>query len=135
TAVALVLAFLALVLGAALAGLFFAFSMSVMRGLGDEGADAAASAMRSINRRILNPWLFLTFLGTPLAALAAGIVATLDGRDGTWLYLAAAVSFLGSFVITAAVNVPLNNALAARTISWADYARRWTPWNTVRTLA
>lgn len=133
--IALVLTFVSLVLAASLAGLFFAFSMSVIGGLNELGADAASAAMRSINRRILNPWLFLTFLGTPLSALAAGIMTTIAGRDGFWLYLAAGVSFVGSFLVTAAVNVPMNNALEAGTLSWSDYAPRWTAWNTFRTLA
>lgn len=135
TPLAVGLALASLVLAALLAGLFFAFSMSVMRGLDTLGADAAASAMRSINRRILNPWLFLVFLGTPLSALAAGIVAGPAGEDGTWLFAAAALSFLGSFVITAAFNVPMNNALESGAITWTDYARRWTAWNTVRAIA
>jgi uncharacterized membrane protein len=132
---ALGLAFVSLALAALLAGLFFAFSMSVMRALDALGPDAAADAMRSINRRILNPLLFLVFLGTPLTAVAAGLVAQTAGLDGLWCFAAAAASFAGSFIVTSAVNVPMNNALEARTMSWPDYAPRWTAWNTVRTIA
>ena len=135
TVLALGLTFLALALGAALAGLFFSFSMSVMRGLDELGPQAAASAMRSINRRILNPWLFLAFIGTPLAAAAAGVVALFSGHDALWLFLAAGVSIAGSFVVTSAINVPMNDALESGALDWAGYAPRWTAWNTVRTAA
>ena len=46
------------------------------------------------------------------------------------------------FVITASVNVPLNNALARvsgdgdeAAQTWAHYLKRWTRWNTLRTIA
>ncbi|SVB56547.1 uncharacterized protein METZ01_LOCUS209401 [marine metagenome] len=49
---------------------------------------------------------------------------------------------VGSLLVTAAFNVPLNNALAAanpETLDseplWADYLRKWTAWNHVRTIA
>jgi len=49
---------------------------------------------------------------------------------------------VGSFAVTAAINVPLNDAIApldpAQAGSagpWADYVRAWTAWNHVRTVA
>ncbi|WP_327088985.1 DUF1772 domain-containing protein [Nonomuraea sp. NBC_01738] len=128
-----VVAIASLVLTGALAGLFYAFSMSVMPGLGAIDADQAANAMRSINRKILNPWLFLVFIGSPLVSLVAGFLA--DGSAALWFFLAAAVNFLGSFVLTVAVNVPMNNALEAGTMAWRDYLVRWTRFNTLRAIA
>lgn len=57
--------------------------------------------------------------------------------------LAGAASYvLGTFGVTIAFNVPLNDMLAAVVPSdprvpdaWADYLRRWTRWNHVRTAA
>lgn len=52
----------------------------------------------------------------------------------------AALYLVGTFGVTAAGNVPLNDALAARegadaVAFWPDYAARWTRWNHVRTVA
>ena len=49
--------------------------------------------------------------------------------------VAAGVHLVGAVGVTAVVNVPMNDALAARTLDWATYRRRWTGWNHVRTVA
>lgn len=123
----------ALVLHGTLAGLFYAFSMSVMPGLGAIPPADAEAAMRSINRKILNPWLYVVFMGSPLAALLAGFLA--DAPAAPWFYAAAGVNALGSFLVTVAINVPMNNALDAGTMPWHEYAPRWTTWNTIRAAA
>jgi uncharacterized membrane protein len=129
----LLLPLAALVLHGALAGLFYAFSMSVMPGLNAVEPAQAEAVMRSINKKILNPWLYLAFLGAPIAALAAGLLA--DGSAALWFFAAAGVNAIGSFLITMAINVPMNNAVDAGTMAWKDYAPRWTAWNTVRAVA
>lgn len=129
----LILALVALALHGAVTGLFYTFSMSVIPGLNALEPAQAAAAMRSINVKILNPWLYIPFLGAPLAALAAGLLA--DAPAALWLFAAAAVNFVGSFLVTVAINVPMNNALNAGTMDWKDYSRRWTAWNTLRAVA
>lgn len=129
----LILPLIALVLHGALAGLFYAYSMSVMPGLDKLGPDRAEEAMRHINRAILNPWLYLVFLGSPVAALAAGLVA--GGPAAVWFHAAAGVSAVGSFLVTVVINVPMNNRIDAGAMSWKEYRPRWTAWNTVRTVA
>ncbi|GAB2948006.1 DUF1772 domain-containing protein [Nonomuraea fastidiosa] len=126
----LVLALVTLLLHGALMGLFYAFSMSVMPGLNAIDPAHAGAAMRSINRKILNPWLFIVFMGSPLAALVTGIVT-----GSVWFYAAAVVNGVGSFLVTVAINVPMNNALDAGTMPYQKYAPRWTRWNTIRTVA
>ena len=49
---------------------------------------------------------------------------------------------VGSLLVTAAFNVPLNNALAAANPEtpdskplWANYFQKWTAWNNVRAIA
>ncbi|MDA0633288.1 DUF1772 domain-containing protein [Nonomuraea sp. MCN248] len=129
----LVLPLIALVLHGALAGLFYAFSMSVMPALDAVEPARAEEVMRSINRKILNPWLFLVFLGAPIAALAAGLFA--GGPAAIWFFAAAGVSAVGSFLVTMVINVPMNNAVDAGTMPWKEYSPRWTLWNTVRAAA
>jgi uncharacterized membrane protein len=125
--------FVALALHAALTGLFYTFSMSVMPGLNALEPAQAEEAMRSVNRKILNPWLYIPFLGAPVAALVAGLLA--DAPAALWLFAAAGVNFAGSFLVTVAVNVPMNNALDAGEMPWKEYSRRWTAWNTLRAVA
>ncbi|WP_345567082.1 DUF1772 domain-containing protein [Nonomuraea rosea] len=129
----LILALVTLALHGALAGLFYTFSMSVMPGLNAIAPEQAEEAMRSINRKILNPWLYIVFLGSPIAALVAGFLA--GGSAALWFFAAAAVSFAGSFLVTVGINVPMNNALDAGKMSWKDYSSRWTTWNTLRAVA
>ncbi|MCP2364084.1 putative membrane protein [Nonomuraea thailandensis] len=129
----LVLALITLVLHGALTGLFYAFSMSVMPGLNAIDPAQAESAMRSVNQKIQNVWLFLVFIGSPLAALVSGFLA--DGMAATWFFAAAGVNFVGSFLVTVAINVPMNNALDAGTMAFKDYSPRWTAFNTLRTVA
>ncbi|MFI6928052.1 DUF1772 domain-containing protein [Nonomuraea spiralis] len=132
--VAVVFSVLALVLNGLMAGVFFAFSTSVMPGLDAVGEEAAAAAMRSANRKILNPAFLSTFTLAPVASLLAGVFLLVAGATGpAVLAFAAAVAYiLGSFAVTAAINVPMNNALDAGELAWSAYAPRWTRWNTLR---
>ncbi|NUR88909.1 MAG: DUF1772 domain-containing protein [Nonomuraea sp.] len=132
--IAAVAAILALVLHAALAGLFYAFSMSVMPAFDAIPAEQAENAMRSINVKILNPWLYLALLGGPLLSLVAGVLLLVDGSTpaAIWLFAATAVNFVGSLMVTGAANVPMNNALDAKQVAWKDFSPRWTRLNTVR---
>lgn len=129
----LILALVALALHGALTGLFYTFSMSVIPGLNALEPAQAEAAMRSISRKILNPWLYVPFLGAPPVTLVAGLMA--DGPAATWLFAGAAVNFAGSFLVTMVINVPMNNALDAGRMPWKEYSPRWTAWNTLRAVA
>jgi uncharacterized membrane protein len=131
----------AIALGAALgtglmAGLFFAFSVSVMRALASRPAAEGIAAMQAINRAILNPVFLVVFMGT-----AAASVATLFSGNA-WLLAGGALYLAGGFGVTALCNVPRNNALARASAAdpesarlWADYLATWTAWNHVRAAA
>ncbi|KAB8188640.1 DUF1772 domain-containing protein [Nonomuraea phyllanthi] len=127
-------AILALVLNGLMAGIYFAFSTAVMPALDAVGEEPAAAAMRSVNRKILNPRFLPTFTLSPVAALVAGVLLLVAGAvlPGALAVAAAVAGFLGSIGVTAAVNVPLNNALDAGEVGWPGYAPRWTRWNSVR---
>lgn len=130
----------------AMAGIFFGFSVAVLPGLDGVDADQAVAAMRSVNRRILNPLFLSAFVGAPVLAAATGVLLFPRGqRAAAVLFLlAAGVYLLGAFLPTAAVNVPMNDALAAAgTVTdpaeaarlWAEYSPRWTRWNSLRAAA
>ncbi|MEV1167595.1 anthrone oxygenase family protein [Nonomuraea sp. NPDC049784] len=131
---AAVAAILALVLNGLMAGLYFAFSTAVTPALDAIDQDHAADAMRSVNRKILNPRFLPTFTLSPVVALVAGILLLLAGAGlpGVLAIAAALAGFLGSIVVTAVVNVPLNNALDAGSVDWPGYSPRWTRWNSLR---
>lgn len=127
------------------AGLFFAFSICVMRALGRLPPAQGIAAMQSINVVIINPWFLSVFFGTALGCLLVLIAAIPSWRvvDGDAYRAAGCLLYLlGSIVVTVVFNVPLNNGLAraapesaeARS-RWAAYLRTWTRWNHVRTAA
>lgn len=131
------LTFTALVLVSLIAGAFFAFSAFVMRGLARLSAAQGAEAMRAINMAAVGPGFMLVFMGgTALAAVLAVVALARRGEDGMGLLLAATLVYLvGSFGVTVAFNVPLNDRLAGDAGIWPHYLTSWTSWNHVRTLA
>jgi uncharacterized membrane protein len=131
---AAVAAILALVLNGLMAGVFFAFSTSVMPGLDAIDKDQAVTAMRSGNKKILNPLFLSAFMLSPVLSLAAGVLLLVAGASAPGiLALAAALAyFLGASVVTFAITVPLNNALEAGGVDWPGYSPRWTRWNNLR---
>jgi uncharacterized membrane protein len=125
------------------AGLFFAFSTSVMPALRRVPPEHGAAAMQQVNRVILNPLFLAVFLGTTLLCLLVAVAAPFSGRDGAaWLVVGGLLEVVGAFVLTMVVNVPLNNRLdgvdPASTEGgrvWTEYLARWVPWNHVRAVA
>jgi uncharacterized membrane protein len=136
---ALIAAFLNLLLLAAVFGVFFTYSNSVVPGLDNADAETAVAAMRKMNVAIINPTFLLTFIGPLVTSAATGfLLLGIDENTSAYLYLAAAVVYLlGSHVITGRINVPMNNALENSTSTdwqqrWADFSPRWRRWNNVR---
>jgi len=126
-----------------MAGLLFAFSNFVMRALLQQPPDGGMRTMQAINALIQNPVFFVLFFGTALATLALTISSALHiAHSGSKLILFASLLYLlGTFAVTVAFNVPLNNSLAAHSASapdaphvWQDYVTRWLKWNHVRTM-
>jgi uncharacterized membrane protein len=108
--------FLTVFLMALIGGLFYSYSCSVNPGLGQLSDSEYLKAMKSINRAILNPWFFLSFIGTLLVTPLTAIIYFRNvGVDlGFYLLLASfIIYFLGVFGVTVLGNVPLNNSLDA----------------------
>ena len=140
--------FFALTLFAALgcglmSGLFFIFSNTVMSALAQLPPSQGIAAMQAINRIILNPLFFVTFLGT--AATCITVLISLVWRwqqPGTLYLLVGSLLYLGGvMVVTIIFNVPMNESLDAMKPEsveagnlWAKYLVDWTAWNHVRTV-
>lgn len=127
-----------------LAGLYFAFSAFINSALGRIETPAGIAAMNSINVVIVRSPFMPLFLGSSLAALIlAGIALFQWHQPGSAAVFAGGVIYVvGMFLCTMALNVPLNDALAAVDPAsaegadvWAGFLRDWTFWNHVRTIA
>ncbi|MGH3898497.1 MAG: DUF1772 domain-containing protein [Pseudonocardiaceae bacterium] len=127
------------------AGLYYAFAVSVMPGLGRVDDRAFVEAMQQINVAIINPWFFLSFFGAPvLTIVAAGLHLPAAVRAALpWIVAALVLTGVG-FVLTVAMNVPLNDALDAagspdRIIDLAQvrasFEAAWVRWNIARAIA
>lgn len=127
-----------------IAGVFFAFSAFVMSALARLAPAQGAAAMQSINVAVINPWFLGAFLGTTASCcfLAVFSLTKWHHPGAVYLLVGSLLYLLGTFVVTLAFNVPLNDALARVTPGsaagaslWTMYLARWTMWNTVRTVA
>jgi uncharacterized membrane protein len=127
-----------------IAGVFFIFSVCVMKALAELPPAHGIAAMQSINRVILNPWFLGVFLGTLVPSLWLAIAALQRWsapQAGYWL-AGGLLYAAGTFAVTMVFNVPRNNALdqlapdaAEAALAWASYLRTWTAWNHVRASA
>jgi uncharacterized membrane protein len=138
-----VVALLGVVGSGLMAGVFLAFSTSVMPGLRQLVPADGAAAMQQMNRAIRGPLFGVVFGGTALCCLLLVVGAPLSGRGGTaWIVAGALLYLAGSIGLTVVANVPLNNRLDATDPAstegarfWAHFLSRWTAWNHVRAVA
>ena len=136
--------FSALIMTGLSAGLFYAWSVSVIPGTQKVSDATYMETMQSINRAILNPAFFLIFFGS-LVLLGLSTIFHFKGGTSFWLLLSASIVYLfGTFGVTAFGNVPLNNQLEALDLSnlaidkmsefRAFYEQHWNQWHLVRTI-
>jgi uncharacterized membrane protein len=127
------------------AGVFYAYSVSVDPGLAAQTDASYVATMQEINERIQNPLFFASFFGAVLFLLAALVVHLPRLRSGRFLLISLACLLYigGGFLLTAFINVPMNNQLAtvdseapARILSQAReaYEGPWDFWNGIRTI-
>ena len=126
---------------AMVAGLLFSFAHSVMPGLGTLDDRGFLTAFQRIDAAISNPWMMLTFLGSPVLSFVA-LLLHLPGRSPAvpWLVVALVLA-VATVIITGAIHLPLNVAIqdaAPALLDIADlrsrFEDRWVRWNVVRTL-
>ncbi len=138
------LAWIMALCAALVAGIYAAFSGFIMRSLATLDTASAIAAMNAINTVILKSSFMPLFFGSTIVALLMVLVGLWQwGEPGAHMaFVGGGIYVVGMFIVTAAGNVPLNNALAkaggdgeeAARI-WAHYLERWTRWNTRRTFA
>jgi uncharacterized membrane protein len=129
-----------------MAGVFGLYAHSIMRGLGTTDDRTFVSAFQALDRAILNPLFLATFVGALLLTGAAAFVQWRgDERSVLPWTLTALGLYLAVVVITAAVNVPANDAIKAAgdpdgigdlsAVRAAFDESRWAGWNWVRAVA
>ncbi len=132
---------LVVALGAALmAGTFFAFSNFIMPALAMLPAPAGVRAMQAIDVTVLNGRFLGIFMGT--AALGAVVVVLAFFGGSIWAATGAIAYIFGTFGVTMALNVPMNERLrmlppesTEAATYWQTYLKDWVFWNSVRTAA
>lgn len=126
------------------AGVFFAFSVFVMRALARLPAAQGIAAMQSINVTVITPPFLLALFGTAVLGLALAVVGAMswDGPSAPWRVAGGLAYAVGTVGTTMAANVPMNEKLARLEPAagdaagyWSHYVARWTAWNHVRTAA
>ncbi|MGG5207358.1 DUF1772 domain-containing protein [Chryseobacterium sp. MIQD13] len=132
------------VLTALIAGLFYAYSCSVVLGLGKLSDTEYLKSMQSINREILNPVFFMSFMGTAVLLPVTAFLFRGEQPVFLFLLLATAAYLIGVFGVTVAGNVPLNDMLdkfdiggsTAETVKQMRdrFENRWNLLNDVRTI-
>ena len=130
----------------AIFGFFYAWVCSTMWGLDAADPRTAIAAMQAMNASVRNIVFAPAFFLTPVVLGLTALLAFLDARrrGAAWFLTAAAVYFSFGLLLTASINVPMNEALALETVPedvdaarsiWLAYSGPWQFWNTVRTVA
>jgi uncharacterized membrane protein len=95
------------------AGLFYGYDCSVIKGLGNLPDKEYLSAFQSINKAILNPYFFISFMGSLIVLVIATWLSYKQAPPMVfYLLLAATILYAaGVFGVTMFGNVPLNNSV------------------------
>lgn len=116
------------------AGFYAAFTFTVMPALRQRPAQDAAATMVSINEHAVRPPFMILFFGTALACAGALAEQAASPGEDSLLPVLGAVAYLTGWVITMAINVPLNGRLARSRIEWAAFERSWSRANLFRAV-
>jgi uncharacterized membrane protein len=126
-----------------IAGVFYAFSVMVMRSLAQLPPQHGVAAMQAINVAALRPVFLWVFTGTAAVCAAVVVGSLVDWNDASpYLVVGGLLYLVGSFGLTVGYHVPRNEALDRVEPSspdaprlWSRYVREWTMGNHVRGAA
>lgn len=126
------------------AGVFFAFSAFVMKGLSRLPPAQGMAAMQAVNVAAVSPLFMAALFGTAAAGAALAVTSLFAWEEPAAVYLlvGSLLYLVGVIVPTAVYHVPRNEALSSvdpagddAPSAWARYLVGWTRWNHVRTVA
>lgn len=128
-------------------GIFFTWTNAVMPGIGKLSNLEFLKALQSMNRVILNPLFYISFIA-PMVLFAMSLFFnyTLSSNSIFRLLFAAAIIYiLGVFFITVLGNIPLNNLLDQSQLEMLNLEELqslrtqievpWNQFNLIRTLS
>ncbi len=127
-----------------LAGLFFAYSVSVVLALKTFSASAYTIVMQSINNAILNVAFGVVFIGSIAVPTVSASVVLLQGdwtsQYGPLVLLGTAIYLTGTIAVTMNIHLPMNESIATWSPAsppddWTTVRTRWARWNHVRAIA
>jgi uncharacterized membrane protein len=136
------LAFVSLILSAAIFGFFYAWVCSTMWGLDRINPATAIEAMQAMNASVRNGVFAPAFFGTPLIMVLTAVIALFarNTQAAIAFGLGGLIYAAGGMFLTFLIHIPLNEALALvdsakadATVVWAEYSPEWQFWNQVRT--
>jgi uncharacterized membrane protein len=128
------------------AGVFYAWSVSVIPGLAVLPDASYVASMNAMTRKIANPLFFASFLGAVPFLILALALHLRRPRTGRYRLIAAAsvLYIVGGFLLTMVVNAPMSYGLTdvspeapARVLAEARnaYEGPWNFWHGVRTVS
>ena len=130
---------------ALMAGLFYAWSCSVMLGFARLSDREFISVMQKTNRAIQNPVFFAAFFGAPIFLLISTVLHYYQSPRFALLLAATVIYTIGTFGVTIFGNVPMNNILDRFNLESAtdeeiaqqraNFERRWNNLNHIRTVS
>lgn len=130
-----------------MAGLFYAWSISVTPGLAKIDNASYLHAFQSMNRAILNPLFFVIFFGLLVLLPMLSYSSFRDSVSSQYWYaiLATIIYFIGIMGVTIGGNVPLNKALEVLQIDSITpdemdifrkgFESKWNRLNLIRTIS
>lgn len=130
-----------------IAGLYYGYVCSVNGALGTLTDSEYVKTMQAINIAIQNPVFYLSFFGTLILLPLATWVNYQGSISPKFIFLlvAGVLYIFGSFGVTVAGNVPLNDALANIDVNIAsidkikgariNFQQRWNLFHNIRTMA
>jgi uncharacterized membrane protein len=126
-----------------IAGVLFAFSSFVMKGLARVPAAQGIASMQSVNAAALTPAFMTALFGTAAACLAVIVCSILSRHQPYAGYLlSGGLLYLLAIGVTVAFHVPRNQALdrvrpgsPGAAAHWNRYVSTWTAANHVRAAA
>ncbi len=132
-------------LTALMAGLFYAWSCSVMPGFRRLNDREFVSAMQKTNQAIQNPVFFGAFFGAPVFLVISNVVFYGENSRFLFIFAASVIYLTGNFGVTIFGNVPMNNVLENFKSETAtdeevaaqreNFESRWTNLNHIRAVS
>jgi uncharacterized membrane protein len=126
------------------AGLFYAYSISVMPALRRADAAVFVEVMQRINTAITNGWFALCFAGALVFTAVAAVLYALSGPAAVLVPVIVGLAlYAGQLALTFGLHIPLNNGLDAAGPPGGTvdpirarkvFEGRWVRWNHARTL-